>query len=871
MSFDSFSRRVFFKTCGLSTLVMLHPASSAKGSAINASHSGQYALQRALDLAPARWIWYPSHRCLANSVVLFRKSFQISSAKAHLKGWVLADSRYIFYCNGRRIQAGPAPSDPRWMEADPLELEACLKPGENTLGILVCFFGLGDGTAPIGKPGLIANLTVEDGPNKTTLHTDKSWSAHLARSWPPGQYKRWYLRSLQEQFSSRKHPHGWSLSDFAPDTSWLPAMELGGDSDKPSVCNGYPEYMWETGCSRDNPQIRSRSIPLLTESLVPVQSLAESMWIEWHQPAEDYFDCVVPNGFKAIRSSPVMKSDDHSWTVKMDSTRAAALTFEFKEQIVGYPRFTVDAPEGTIIEMMVHEGHEVGGPALLNSHFNSWCRFICKGGKETFEPIDYESFRWLQLHIRKGTGNVTVSDIGCRRRLYPWPHEVHVRLSDPLLQKLMDASVNTLYNSAQDIIVDGMGRERQQYSGDCGHQLHAIFHGFGDYWLPARYLNTFSQGLTKDGYFLDCWPAFDRLARLMERQMGLTKWGPLLDHGVGFNFDAYYTYLYSGQTQELEEVFPRLVIFFEYLQSIVRDGLLPVEDIGIPAVWIDHIAYKQQRHKQCAFNLYASAMARHALAPLAEVFNKTEVAHQARRFSDQLLKATQRAFWSPKHGLFINNLPWIDVEKEIRMCDRSLATAVLFDQCPGNQTAAGVDVLIKTPPEMGLSYPANAGWRLWALAKAGQAQAVIDDLRSRWGKMDSVHLNNTLQENWEVQPDSGSQWSHCPVAPLYVLYMSLAGLMPLEPGFRRFQIRPQLGDLEFLELVSHTPAGPIRLNCKGKMGNRQIQLRIPPGISGELMVPEQEKLSMRLLGRENGFSLYEIPSLQEVSFTLREI
>jgi len=31
----------------------------------------------------------------------------------------------------------------------------------------------------------------------------------------------------------------------------------------------------------------------------------------------------------------------------------------------------------------------------------------------------------------------------------------------------MDASVNTLYNSAQDIVVDGMARERQQYSGDA--------------------------------------------------------------------------------------------------------------------------------------------------------------------------------------------------------------------------------------------------------------------------------------------------------------------------------------------------------------------------------------------------------------------
>jgi hypothetical protein len=51
-------------------------------------------------------------------------------------------------------------------------------------------------------------------------------------------------------------------------------------------------------------------------------------------------------------------------------------------------------------------------------------------------------------------------------------------------------------------MVDGMARERQQYSGDCGHQLHAIYFTLVKPKQPARYLKTFSQGLTKDGYFL---------------------------------------------------------------------------------------------------------------------------------------------------------------------------------------------------------------------------------------------------------------------------------------------------------------------------------------------------------------------------------
>ena len=156
-----------------------------------------------------------------------------------------------------------------------------------------------------------------------------------------------------------------------------------------------------------------------------------------------------------------------------------------------------------------------------------------------------------------------------------------------------------------------------------------------------------------------------------------------------------------------------------------------------------------------------------------------------------------RRFWSPEQSLFINNLPWLGEEGSPRMCDRSLATAILFDQCPHGQTDAALRVLAECPPEMGFSYPANAGWRLWALGKGGRADVIVKDFRERWANMESVLLNNTLQEDWHAKPDSGSEWSHCPVAPLYVTTMSLAGIKPLVPGFKRCEIRPQLADLEF--------------------------------------------------------------------------
>ncbi|MDR3676880.1 MAG: alpha-L-rhamnosidase N-terminal domain-containing protein [Acidobacteriota bacterium] len=828
----------------------------------------------ALNLRPAHWIWYPSERTLQNTVVLFRRQLDLPEKPLRAKGWVVADGRYKLEVNGQRVQWGPAPCDPRWLEVDPMDLTEFLHAGANTLGAQVLFFGQGDGTWPIGKCGFIFWLEIETAHGeKQTIVSDGAWQAYLARSWKPGHYKRWYLRALQEEFDARLFPYGWTSPGFAPNQDWLPAMPLECPADKPAICSTYPEYMLNFRGDPGTSQLRARSIPLMRETPVPAARLAESCWIEWDRSPEEYFEFMPPNSFRPDRKPAATEGAAGSWDVELDGRRGAALTFEFAEQMVGWPYFTIEAPAGTTIELMVQEAHQVGGPALLNTHFHSWTRFICREGINHFETFDFECCRWVQLHIHGASGKVTISNVGMRRRVFPWPHSPAMRVSEPPLQRLIDATINTLNNCAQETMMDGGGRERQQYSGDGAHQLHPLHLNFGETRLPARFLATFSQGLTEEGFFLDAWPAYDRLARLIERQLHLTQWGPLLDHGVGFNFDCFYHYLYSGDLDDLREPYPRLLRFAQYLESIMgSDGLLPVENLGIPAVWMDHIAYQRQRHKQCAFNLYAAAMLQNALPRLCEAFGDPARAQAARDFGRHLQEAAVRRFWSPEKKLFLNNLPWLSEEGSPRLCDRSLATAILFDQCPKGQTDAVLRVLADCPPEMGFSYPDNACWRLWALGKGGRADIIVRDFRERWANMESVLLNNTLQEDWHAKPDSGSEWSHTPVIPLYVTTMSLAGIKPLVPGFKRCEIRPQMADLDLLELTVHSVQGPIEFSGRGKIGSRELTIRMPSGCVGELVVDQREVLALRPIAgssTSNGLARYHLAAGQSTSVHLK--
>jgi alpha-L-rhamnosidase len=820
-----------------------------------------------LDLSPARWIWYPSERTLQNTFILFRKEINIDKDQVSAKGWIIADSRYQLFVNGQRVQWGPAPFDPRWQEADPVDISSYLKPGKNVIGCQVLYYGVGDGTSPIGMPGFLMRINI-DGKD---IITDSTWKSFLARSWNPGQYKRWYLRALQENFDARIFPYGWNSANFTENSEWISAAVLSGKADKSSGSNGNSNYQLDISGNVES-QLRERSIPLMKENNVAVKQLTEAFWIDWKVPSGNYFDMKVPDAYKASPMLPLPGFINKRVTINPNGTKAAALTFEFDIQSVGWPYFTIDAPEGTIIEMLVHEAHKPGGDVLINSHFYSWSRFICKEGINTFSPFDFESFRWVQLHIHNFNRPVTISDIGILRRQYNFKLEPGIVISDKVIQKVMDASVNTLYNSAQDIIVDGMARERQQYSGDGSQQLYPLYQAFGETRLPARFVSTFSQGITVDGYFLDSWPAYDRLARIQQRTLNWGYWGSIVDHGVGFCMDTYNYYLYSGDITPLKEAYPRIVRFFRFLQSMVdpEDGLLKVEDLGLTCVWMDHNAYKQQKHKQLSFNLYVSAMTGNSLYELGKLFGDKEIEKEAKDFSDKILSNCVAKYWSSEEKIFIDNKPWMDEEKEVRYSDRALATALLFHQCPGNDEKKSVEILKTFPSNMGVSYPCNAVWRYWALAENGEVETLMNDLREKWGKMPSVWENNTLQEDWNAGYDGSSQWSHCAVAPIVLLYQGLAGAKPLTPGGKKYRIFPQPANMSLIDIDIQIPDGAIKFRSEGLKGSRTLSLEVPNGNEVELWLDSREKVKLPVIGKTvNGIIKYRLTGGSKLSLKLK--
>ncbi len=796
-----------------------------------------------IDLSPAKWIWVPSERTLPNTFVLFRKEFRLDKKPIDCKGKILANSRYKLFLNGQRIQWGPAPSDPRYPEVDPIDLKDICKKGKNTIGVEVLYYGHGEGTWVMGKPGFIMKLNIIFKSSSKLIYTNENWKCHIDRSHPPGQYKRWYLRSLQEIFDARKHPANWKENEFKEKQKWINAVELPSEANKPSLGSDYPDYLYDSGPQNEEKMyLTNRSIPLMKEKLIYSNSIKQKAIVKWKKDPDNWFDFRVPDSFEIIQQDKYNLTKNDEWWELPELEKenlAYSLIFSFEEQMVGWPLFTIEAPEGTIIELITQEAHDLENKAWLDTHYYTWSRFICKEGINKFETFDFESLKWIQLHIRNFNEKIKIKNIGVRRRKYKWNNKTVIECANNKLNRLFQACINTIDNNAQETLVDGMGRERQQYSGDIGHELHAIRYLYGAKKFSSRYIKSFSDGQTKAGYFMDCWPAYDRIVRIPQREMGLSAWGPLLDHGLQFIFDCWNHYNETAELGIVEKTYPKLKKFVNYLLTLKKqDGLLPVKNIGVPQVWIDNY-YDKQKHKKCAFNLYFISMIKNALIPIAKTLNKEKDIALFQEVFNNFYENIKKSFWSEPDNSYIINLPWLDNEDKQLFGERSLSLALLYDLFPADESQEMIDLLKVKPDNYIPSFPANAGWRYWALAQEGCMDIIFKEFKEKWSNLDSVLKNNAIQEHWEVSPDSTGQWSHAAVAPLYILFMEIAGIKPTVPGFKELKIQPKIDNMEKLDLLLHPVNGTIHFQFN--KDKNFLKVNLPKNCRGEIILPDSRK------------------------------
>ena len=206
------------------------------------------------------------------------------------------------------------------------------------------------------------------------------------------------------------------------------------------------------------------------------------------------------------------------------------------------------------------------------------------------------------------------------------------------------------------------------------------------------------------------------------------------------------------------------------------------------------------------------------MSEMAAAIGKREDALWFAERAQKVKASYRRLFRDSKDGLYF------DGEGTTHKGLHANVAALAFGLVEENERAAIADYIIAKGMKCSVYF---AQYLLEALFIAGRDREAIafmtaDGERS-WLGMIKQGSTMTL-EAWNMEAKPNLDWNHAwGTAPLNVISRYLLGVRPLEPGFARMEVRPQVGSLKYVRGVVPTVRGPVLVEVKdGKVSVERL-------------------------------------------------
>lgn len=376
----------------------------------------------------ARWITHPAAPKSDYGVWLFRRTLDLPAKPERFVVHVTADARYQLWVNGQPVCRGPQASDPQEWRYESVDLAPWLRVGANVIAAQVR--GYGD-AAPFASMGWRTGFLLQgDTAAERGADTGPEWKVARADGYTPFQADRAALHTFVvvgpgDRLDAAKHPWGWQEAGF-DESGWVAARTF--DFGKPQGWGTDLEY-W----------LKPRSIPLLEETPERLARVVRASGV------------TLPKDFPA-QAAP--------FTVPAGTT--AAILLDRGHLTNAYPQLTVSGGRGATVTLRYAEGlfdakgqkghrDETEGRELRGLGD----RFLPDGGAQRhFAPMDFRTYRYLQLDIETGAEPLTVEDLAGRFTGYPFQENASFTSDDPELARLWTVGWRTARLCAIDTYVD---------------------------------------------------------------------------------------------------------------------------------------------------------------------------------------------------------------------------------------------------------------------------------------------------------------------------------------------------------------------------------------------------------------------------------
>lgn len=673
--------------------------------------------------------------------------------------------------------------------------------------------------------------------------------------WYPGDYGIWWGNEIQSQrlqWGGRLTPF-WPLYEPHSRVLFRRAVHLTADEPLEIGADGHATVCWHSpsGYHEGSAILGKFTLPkdaTAIEIKIQNNDRPPSVWVkgphlvsdsEWKVgwtttwdtdddlPADSsarFTDPLTPPGLTRLpveRKNPVWSRETHG----------NGLLADFGEETYGYLRFKDIRGKGAVRVIYAESESEALAVDLANTKpgaLDGWEMLMLEEGAEMRRDIAH-GFRFV--HVIPVDGEVSVGALAMDRETKGLPVRGSFRCSDNELNEIWDVSVRTLELTCREVFIEGIKRDHWVWSGDAVQSFLMNYYVFGDYDGCRDTLWTLRG---KD-------PVKCHLNRIMDYTF--------------YWFDAVEKYrLYSGDPYIACQVYPRMKTLLEFALGRLDAAGRPVDR---PGDWMFIDWAPEPLHNTGGVTAFEQMLLVRALEATAGVAKEVGAADDANAYLARAKKLRDEIvprYWNEEKGGLLH-LMKADGSLDEQLTRYPNMFGLFYGYFDEAKRARVVKDVLLNDNVLKIQTPYMRFYELESLCSLGMQETVTKEIKSYWGGM----LNLGATSFWELYNPAEKGVAHYAMygrrygkslchawgaSPTYLLGKYYLGVTPTQPGFAAYEVKPNLGGLDWIEGDVPTPFGRIHV----KFDKKSVSV-LSDGGKGVLVLPSGQRVDIPA-GRE---------------------
>ncbi|MBR0191066.1 MAG: hypothetical protein IJQ31_03260 [Thermoguttaceae bacterium] len=501
--------------------------------------------------------------------------------------------------------------------------------------------------------------------------------------------------------------------------------------------------------------------------------------------------------------------------VKTEPDGKGGLIADFGRESMGILDYVVEGSGSfRIIYAESEEEAKAGTAADVWEEFN-----IPEENQESSHRTPFAmALRFVRFEVL--SGNLKIKSVKLLREYLPIPYRGAFRCNDEEINRIWDVAAYTLHLTTREFFLDGIKRDRWVWSGDTRQSVNMAAYLFADNPVTRRTL-TLLGGKDPIGAHVNT----------------------ILDYTFFWIIAVDEYYMYSGDTEFVKQIWPRVKAYADWsLSRTDKDSFA----VGRPGDWvfIDWAPGPMSLHGGAvSFQQVLFAESLRIAAQMAEVAGDEAKAKEYGKKSAELRAKIMPTFWNDERKALMHFKPE-NGEPAKELTRYANIFGIFLGYFDDAQKEAVVRNVLDNPDVMGIKTPYWQYYELESLCAIGRQETVLKRIKDYWGGMLKLGATSFWEE-YDPRVEGvqhyamygrpfGKSLCHAwGASPVYLLPRYFLGVKPTKPGWEEYEVRPNLGGLEWMEGTIPTPFGEIRVKVHGN----KIEVRSTGG-KGTLIYPD---------------------------------